>query len=133
MIDNLMIIDDNDIDQRLARRIVNRSGRVKQIHSFLMAPDALEFLAQSDRPAIDAILLDINMPEMDGIEAIEGLREIDRRMRLRFITGGSEAPLLAARMIAEARSLSVGRNLYKPLRKKTLVSMLELEERELTS
>ena len=71
MIDNLMIIDDNDIDQRLARRIVNRSGRVKQIHSFLMAPDALEFLAQSDRPAIDAILLDINMPRMNGFEFLQ--------------------------------------------------------------
>lgn len=93
--------------------------------------ELLELVASGWGPAL--LVVDVNMPEMDGIEAIEGLREIDRRMRLRFITGGSEAPLLAARMIAEARSLSVGRNLYKPLRKKTLVSMLELEERELTS
>lgn len=77
------------------------------------------------------LIVDINMPEMDGIEAIEGLVDVDRPLRLRFITGGADAPLLAAKMIAKARSLSVGRNIYKPLRKNDLVVLLEKEEREL--
>jgi len=77
------------------------------------------------------LIVDINMPKMDGIEAIEGLVGVDRPMRLRFITGGADAPLLAAKMIAKARSLSVGRNIYKPLRKNDLVVLLEKEEREL--
>ena len=66
-----MIIDDNEIDQRLYRRLIARSGRVGVVHSFAMAADALEFLGQRDRPKIDVILLDINMPRMNGFEFLQ--------------------------------------------------------------
>lgn len=66
-----MIIDDNEIDQRLYRRLIARSGRVGAVHSFAMAADALEFLGQRDRPKIDVILLDINMPRMNGFEFLQ--------------------------------------------------------------
>lgn len=49
------------------------------------------------------------MPEMDEIEAIEGLAELDRPLRLRFITGGTDFAMIAAKMIAQAQSLIVGR------------------------
>ncbi|TLP55474.1 hypothetical protein FEE96_22385 [Parasedimentitalea maritima] len=50
------------------------------------------------------------MPEMDGIETIEGIVNQDRKLRLRFMTGGSEPSMIAARMIAEASDLMVGRS-----------------------
>ena len=71
MISSLMIIDDNSIDQKLYTRLVKRSGLVEDLHCFLMAPDALEFLSQPNRPAIDIILLDINMPRMNGFEFLD--------------------------------------------------------------
>eukprot|EP00558_Chaetoceros_sp_UNC1202_P014333 CAMPEP_0197258006 /NCGR_PEP_ID=MMETSP1429-20130617/80684_1 /TAXON_ID=49237 /ORGANISM="Chaetoceros sp., Strain UNC1202" /LENGTH=42 /DNA_ID= /DNA_START= /DNA_END= /DNA_ORIENTATION= len=42
------------------------------------------------------------MPEKDGIEVIEGLAEIDRPLRFRFMTGGADAPMLAAKLMARA-------------------------------
>lgn len=71
MIENLMIVDDNEIDQKLYARLAARSGLVGRLHSFTMAPDAIDFLAQPDRPVIDIILLDINMPRMNGFEFLD--------------------------------------------------------------
>lgn len=79
MIHNLMIVDDNDIDQMLYRRLVDKSGVVENVHSFTMAQDALDFLKTPERPEIDAILLDINMPRMNGFEFLdEATRQFGR-------------------------------------------------------
>ncbi|MEM7212053.1 MAG: response regulator [Pseudomonadota bacterium] len=45
-----------------------RSGCVEHLHQFTMAEDALAFLGGPERPRIDAILLDIRMPRVDGFE-----------------------------------------------------------------
>ncbi|MEL7164885.1 MAG: response regulator [Pseudomonadota bacterium] len=70
-IGSIMLIDDNTIDQRLCQRLIERSGLVGRFVGFLSAEDALDHLKQPDCPAIDAILLDVNMPRMDGFEFLE--------------------------------------------------------------
>ena len=70
-IGSIFLIDDNTIDQKLYKRIIDRSGMVGAFTGFLSAEEALEHLRRSDHPAADAILLDINMPRMDGFEFLE--------------------------------------------------------------
>ncbi|MEM7211589.1 MAG: response regulator, partial [Pseudomonadota bacterium] len=62
----LMVIDDNDIDRMMARRMANRSGIVERFLSFESAVDALEFLNSEQFQKVDVILLDGQMPKMDG-------------------------------------------------------------------
>lgn len=75
-------------------------------------------------------LIDIQMPELDGIEVIEHLVGRGRRLRVRFMTGGPEVHALAAKMIASARDLDVGRFLLKPMSVQQIRELLE-EERQL--
>ncbi len=71
MINHLMLIDDNESDQLVYRRIIKRSGIVENAHQLYMAEDALTFLRDPACPSIDAILLDINMPGMNGFQFLE--------------------------------------------------------------
>lgn len=75
-----------------------------------------------DGPAL--VFVDIQMPILDGIEVIEKMKSMRRKLRLRFVTGGPASSALAARMIADARGLDTGRFLTKPLGLSTLRDVL---------
>lgn len=66
-----LLIDDTDIDQKLYRRILERSKIVDDVTSFTYAEDALEYLRTNPSEEIDVIFLDINMPKMNGFEFLE--------------------------------------------------------------
>lgn len=70
-IETLLLVEDNSIDQMICERVIRRSGLVRQMFPFVYAADALAFLHRRDRPSVDAILLDINMPRMNGFEFLE--------------------------------------------------------------
>lgn len=70
----MMVIDDNQIDQRLYARVIQRSGIVGEILPHYTAASALDALRDPTQPQPDLILLDVNMPEMDGfgfLDAVE--------------------------------------------------------------
>ena len=74
-IQNLLVIDDDEIDQMMYARIIKRTGLVENTIQYHAADDALDFITSGDCPAIDAIILDINMPRMDGFEFLDALGE----------------------------------------------------------
>lgn len=66
-----MLIDDERVDQMVYRRIVKRSGLIREAISFQYAEEALDYLKSPDREPIDVIFLDINMPRMNGFEFLD--------------------------------------------------------------
>ncbi|MEM7706634.1 MAG: response regulator [Pseudomonadota bacterium] len=71
VIGSMVMIDDDETDQYLYRRIIERSGLVATLNFFSLAEDALAHLRRNDRPRVDLITLDINMPRMDGFEFLD--------------------------------------------------------------
>ncbi|NUH63869.1 response regulator [Sulfitobacter sp. S0837] len=70
-IGTVMTVDDEKVDQMLYRRILERSDLVDRVIGFRMAQDALAYLRLADRDPVDVILLDVNMPQMNGFEFLE--------------------------------------------------------------
>ncbi len=60
----ILLVEDDRINQILAKRLLEKQG-----HQVVIAGNGKEALNELDHKGFDLILMDIQMPEMDGIEA----------------------------------------------------------------
>ena len=75
MFNTVMVVDDSESDLLFTQIVLERSGVARQLVLMDSARRALDFLAQPGNPAIDLILLDINMPGMDGFEFLDSYEQ----------------------------------------------------------
>lgn len=73
-INNLMLVDDDKTSNFLNKKILSKFFTDTHIYDFLVAEEAIFFLENSNTK-IDLILLDINMPDINGWELIDILKE----------------------------------------------------------
>ena len=74
MLSTVLVIDDDPIHRSLLERIVTRLGY--EVRLAASGQEALTLLAGSDGERIDAILLDLVMPDLDGLGVLHRLRSI---------------------------------------------------------
>jgi CheY-like chemotaxis protein len=115
----ILLAEDNPVNQRLALRLLQQMG-----YSADVATNGLEVIAALEVGTFDLVLMDLHMPELDGIEAT-------RRIRRRW--QGANGPRIVA-MTANAMAgdrelcLAAGMDDYisKPIRVEDLAAALEL-------
>ena len=78
----ILLVEDNFINQEVARTLLEREGAT--VVTAVNGLEALECLAQKDT-AFDAVLMDVQMPEMDGYEASRAIRAQSRFISLPII------------------------------------------------
>ncbi len=114
----VLIVEDNPVNQRVAETMLLRGG-----YQVTIAANGREALNAVQREVFDLVLMDIQMPEMDGLEATRQIRLLDR------IDG--RLPIVA--MTAHAmkgdreRCLEAGMDHYlsKPFHKRELLEVVE--------
>ena len=70
---SVLLAEDNDVNQRLAKQLLEKRG-----HRVVVAGNgrqALDLLTQTE---FDLVLMDVQMPEMDGLEATAALRASEK-------------------------------------------------------
>lgn len=69
----VLLTEDNAINQRLAQRTLEKAG-----HSVVIADNGLRALECLAAEKFDVVLMDVQMPEMDGFEAVARIREVEK-------------------------------------------------------
>jgi two-component system, sensor histidine kinase and response regulator len=117
----ILLVEDNPVNRKVAVRLLEKQG-----HTLITANngrEALQVLSQIEWSA-DLVLMDVQMPEMDGYQATAAIRQLEE-------TRGGRLPIVA--MTAHAldrdreRCLAAGMDAYltKPIRMERLVEVLE--------
>ena len=114
----VLLVEDNPVNQRLATALLQRRGV-----AVTLATNGREAVEAWSSARFDAILMDIQMPEMDGLDATRAIRAAEE--------AGHHVPIIAttARAIPgdRDRCLEAGMDDYigKPLRAATLMETIE--------
>jgi two-component system sensor histidine kinase/response regulator len=117
----ILIAEDNPVNQLLLTRLLLKRGHaVKVAGNGQMALEMLE----AETPPFDLIFMDVQMPEMDGMEATRSLREKERQTGTHLTLIGVTAHALAG---DRERCLEAGMDGYlsKPIRVAELDEVLE--------
>jgi signal transduction histidine kinase/DNA-binding response OmpR family regulator len=115
----VLLVEDNLVNQTLAVRLLEKRGYIVSV-----AGDGRQALATLKKEEFEVVLMDVQMPEMDGFEATAAIRETER-------STGKHIPIIA--MTAHAlkgdqdRCLSAGMDAYlsKPIRTIELFATIE--------
>src|SRR5208283_1358880 len=65
----ILVVEDNPVNQKIATRMLEKKG-----HSITVAANSIKALEALDKRTFDLILMDVQMPEMDGYEATAAIR-----------------------------------------------------------
>lgn len=74
----VLLAEDNTVNQRLAVRLLEKRG-----HQVVVTANGREALTALEKETFDLVLMDVQMPEMDGLEATAALRQKENGSELR--------------------------------------------------
>jgi len=115
----ILLAEDNQVNQRVAARILQKAG-----HFVVVVDNGKKALETLRTQGFDLVLMDVQMPEMDGLEAT-------RAIRLREQRTSSHLPVIALTAHAmggdRERFLEAGMDDYisKPINARALVDLVE--------
>lgn len=102
---DVLIIDDSDADLLYSRLILEGAQVAERVITLGTAQEALDHLQQPEGHRVDLILLDINMPEMDGfafLQTYQGLHVGQQAQAVVVMLTSSPDPVDRERALAFA-------------------------------
>ncbi len=115
----ILVIDDNEEMRELLNVMLARAG-----HESAAAADGEEGLRKSEEERFDLVLLDIWMPEVDGISVLKDLQARRPDLPVIIMSGGSDRmPLEYSSALADTHAATSV--LFKPFHREELLAAVE--------
>ena len=119
----ILVLDDEPFMLRLIEHVLGELG-FEHVHACENGADALNCVAvPSTTP--DLILLDLNMPGMDGVEFVRRLVEHDYTGSLVLVSGEDERVLQMAEKLIHAHRIKVVGHLHKPFTLEAVATIMQ--------
>src|SRR5580700_59551 len=115
----VLLAEDNAVNRTLATRLLQKHG-----HTVVVVENGRQALEALERETVDLVLMDVQMPEMDGLEATAAIREKEKKT-------GDHLPIIALTAHAmkgdREKCLAAGTDDYltKPIRTADLFAAVE--------
>jgi CheY-like chemotaxis protein len=113
----ILVIDDDPLVRISVRAVLEGAG-----HSVTDADNGRSGLVQFKASRFDAVITDIIMPDMEGIETIRAIRALDPKVPVLAMSGGGRAG--SADVLKSARALGADHVLHKPFEEDELLAAL---------
>lgn len=112
---DILVAEDNMVNQAVMQGLLEKLG-----HKVTIAEDGLEAVQCHGQGNFDLILMDINMPNMNGIEACQKIRETDKKIPIIAVTANTLEE-------EKQKCLAAGMNQFatKPVSKEKLLDLLK--------
>jgi two-component system sensor histidine kinase/response regulator len=116
---HVLLAEDNAVNQKLAMRLLEKRG-----HQVTLAANGKEALSALEKKSYDLVLMDVQMPEMDGLEATMLLREKEK------LSFGHQSVVAMTALVMKGdreRCIAAGMDGYlsKPIRPQELDEVLD--------
>jgi two-component system, chemotaxis family, chemotaxis protein CheY len=118
---SVLVVDDEDQVRQLIRETLEQAG-----YQVTEARDGKDALQQYRLAPADLVIMDILMPDQDGLESIATLKREYPNVKIIAITGGSDM-IGILNFLDVAKMLGAHRTLQKPFDMKTLLDAAAAE------
>jgi PAS domain S-box-containing protein len=115
----ILLAEDNIVNQKVASRILEKRG-----HRITIADNGKEAVKAYEKETFDLILMDVQMPEMDGFEATKRIREIENETHKHIPIAAMTAHTMKG---DKEKCLVAGMDAYisKPIRTKEMFNVID--------
>ena len=96
---NAILVEDDAISRDMLTWMIGKMNRLNQLITFANATEALRFLSEKN-VSVDLAILDIQLPDLNGLELARRCRQIRPQMQIMFETTSEDYAMDALRMKA---------------------------------
>lgn len=117
----ILLVEDVELNREIAETILTEAGF--QVYSVENGRQAVEYMATAEPDFVDVVLMDVQMPEMDGYEATRRIRRLENQEI-------ASKPIIAMTAnafeedVQEALKAGMNDHMAKPIRIETLYALM---------
>ena len=119
MVVKVMVVDNSDVMREVLREAIENGGPFTVIDEAADGAEAVEIAQQMAR-SIDVVMMDMVMPNVDGVEATRRIKDIDPTIKVVFVTSVTQQERMKPAIKAGADGY-----ITKPFENETIVAAIK--------